>query len=261
ATLARAGSRMADTKYWWASSWNETTAKQEEYIHWSTAVPGSWDEVVLQGPHFHVATPFAKQPNENCKSNKDYSDWDLENLPESVIPRTNYQRACDRDRYDAGLTDWNGYPYTDYWRLAWRRMTQPGSERSMIPAVIPPKPTYVHTVHSLATENSRNTILVSGLWCSIPLDYLLKSSGKSDLTDATVLRLPAPLDHPAAPYLLLRTLRLNCLTRDYAPLWEELFETGFTEDSWTPPFLDWPALGNVTLEWTMSTPLRTDFER
>src|SRR5699024_4074520 len=72
---------------------------------------------------------------------------------------------------------------------------------------------------------------------------------------------PAPLDHPAAPYLLLRTLRLNCRTRDYAPLWEELFEHGFTQDSWTPPFADWPDLGNVTDEWTMVTPLRTDFER
>src|SRR5699024_2833375 len=155
-------------------------AKQEEYIHWSTAVPGSWDEVVLQGPHFHVATPFAKQPNENCRNNLDYSDWDLETLPECVIPRTNYQRACDRERYDAGLSDWNGHPYTDYWRLAWRRMTQPGSERSLISTLITPGPAHVNTIHSLALEPTLLTALTQGLWSSLPLDYLVKVGGRAD---------------------------------------------------------------------------------
>ncbi len=47
---------------------------------------GQWDEVILQGPHFTVATPFAKQPNPNCRSKNDWSSWNLESLPESVIP-------------------------------------------------------------------------------------------------------------------------------------------------------------------------------
>lgn len=253
--------RMADFDYEWTSGWNEKTAKEDRYIEWRTEYASAWGEVILQGPQFSVATPFAKEPNENCKSNKDYSDWDLEELPERVIPRTNYQRACDRERYDAGLTQWNGRPYTDYYRLAWRNMTQSGLERALSGALIPPGPTHVHTVHTLATQSNRETALVSGLWASIPFDYLVKVSGASKVNKEMVDRFPAPLDHPAAPYLLLRTLRLNCLTRDYAPLWEELYEPGFAEDSWTEPFADWPKLGVTKREWTMETPLRSEFER
>jgi hypothetical protein len=103
--------------------------------------------------------------------------------------------------------------------------------------------------------------LVAGLWASLPFDYLVKVSGMSKVNKETVDRFPAPLDHSAASYLLLRTLRLNCLTQDYAPLWEELYEAGFAEDGWTAPFAARPALGVSEREWTMGTPLRFDFDR
>lgn len=259
--LASQPVRMVDLGYSWSSGWHEKGAKEDGYIAWRTEYPTGWHEAVLQGPHFTVATPFAKNPNEQCRSKGDYTTWDLEELGEVVVPRTNYQRACDRDRYGAGLDHWDGRPFTDHWRLAWRRMTQPGLERSLHAALIPPGPAHVHTVHSLALRSNRQTALVAGLWASLPLDYLVKVSGKADLSDELLKRFPAPLDHPAAPFLLLRTLRLNCLTADYAPLWGELFEAGFTEDGWTPAFAHRPALGAVGPEWTMATPLRTEFDR
>ncbi|EHR63455.1 Eco57I restriction-modification methylase domain-containing protein [Saccharomonospora cyanea] len=253
--------RMTALDYEWTSGWHEKGAKEDGYIEWRTEYASEWGEVILQGPQFSVATPFAKEPNENCKSNLDYSDWDLEELPERVIPRTNYQRACERDRYEAGLTQWNGRPYTDYYRLAWRKMTQEGLERSLHAAIIPPGPAHTGGVHSLAANSMRETSLAVGLLSSIVYDYLVKVSGKANIYNEFIRRFPAPLDHRAAPYLLLRTLRLNCLTRDYAPLWEELYEPGFADDSWTGPFADWPKLGVTKREWTMETPLRSEFER
>lgn len=99
------------------------------------------------------------------------------------------------------------------------------------------------------------------MWSSVPYDYLVKVSGKSHVHDEAVDRFPAPFAHPAAPYLLLRTLRLNCLTEDYAPLWEELYDPSFAGNSWTTPFVDWPTLAVKDVGWTMDTPLRTDYER
>ncbi len=119
--------RLADHDYHWTAGWHEKGAKTDGIIRWETAVPASWDEVILQGPHFTVATPFAKQPNENCKHNQDYSDWDLEQLPERVIPRTNYQRACDRDEYDADLAHWDGQPST---QLLARRLAPDDAARA-----------------------------------------------------------------------------------------------------------------------------------
>jgi hypothetical protein len=259
--IAQQRTRMADVSYLWSSGWNEKNASDDGYVEWRTERPSSWDEVILQGPHFSVATPFAKEPNERCKNNLDYSIWDLEELPEQVIPRANYQRATDRESYNAGLADWNGRPYTDYWRLAWRKMTQPGPERSLLASLIIPGPAHVGGVHSLAAGTTRQTALICGLWASIPFDYLVKVSGKANIYDELICRFPAPLEHPAASLLLLRALRLNCLARDYAPLWEELYESGFAEDRWTAPFRDAPALGMDKREWVWETPLRSDFER
>jgi hypothetical protein len=277
--LARQERRLADVGYRWTRCFDEDKAKQQGIIEWRTKYPKNWDEVVYQGPHFTVALPFAKEPNEFCKSKGDYTSWDLETIPESVIPRTNYQRACDRDTYDANIPRWGDRPATGYWRVAWRSMTQPGLERSLHAAIIPPGVAHVHTVHSMIVcegeiprpqfldnqglQDLRNTVLTAALWASLPYDYLVKVSGQTHVHAELIDRFPAPVNHPAWRHLLLRTLRLNCLTRDYAPLWESLNQKEFQNDSWTAPFADVLRgnLGDSTKDWTMSTPLRTDSER
>ena len=83
--LAAQPVRLADHNYRWTQGWNETNARQDGIIT-ETKVPDSWDEVILQGPHFTIATPFNKQPNENCRHNLDYSEWDLETFPNTSSP-------------------------------------------------------------------------------------------------------------------------------------------------------------------------------
>lgn len=260
-TLADQPVRLADHDYHWTAGWHEKGAKKDGTIEWRTAVPSSWDDVILQGPHFTVATPFSKQPNENCKHNQDYRDWDLEHLPEHVIPRTNYQRACAQDTYRSRLDHWNGEPNTAAWRFVWRRMTQPGLERSLQGAIVPPGPSHVNTCFSLAFESGHKLGRFAGLWSSLPLDYMVKVSGKADVQDQLIYRSPLPKSSPFDALMALRTLRLNCLTADYAPLWEELFDPSWTEDRWTDPELTRSSLGHVGSAWTMDTPLRRDQDR
>lgn len=259
--LARQSLRIEDLDYHWSSGWDEKGSKKAGFIYWNTSDPTSVDEVVLQGPHFSVATPFAKIPNVPCRSHRDYSDIDLEALGEVLIPRTNYQRASSLERYRANLSTWDGLPYTRYWRLAWRRMADAMTERTLMAALIPPGPTHIHTVQSLAMGSDRETALVAGLWASIPFDYLVKISGKADVQDELVRRFPAPIAHPLAPFLLLRALRLNCLTLDYAPLWEALFEDSFKTDNWTPRFGMLRPLQIADQRWQIASPLRTELER
>ena len=144
-------------------------------------MPASWDEVILQGPHFTVATPFAKQPNEHCKNNKDYTQWNLEDLPERVIPRTNYQRVCDRVTYDSRIDQWWGKPSTFYWRHVHREMTQPGLERSLQGAVVQPGPSLASQISMRLSTGDRATVALSGLLASLPYDYLVKVSGSAHL--------------------------------------------------------------------------------
>jgi len=259
--LAAQPVRLADHVYHWTQGWNETNARADGIIYWETKVPDSWDEVILQGPHFTIATPFNKFPNDPCRNNQDYSEWDLENLPEHVIPRTNYQRACSRANYDASLNHWGGEPSSDRWRVVWRKMTQPGLERSFHAALIPPGPEHIEGVRSLALGDDRRTTTLAGLWSTLPWDYLVKVNGAANVTVSVLDPTPVSFGHQLLGSVLLRTLRLNCLTSDYAPLWGELFHPAWNKDQWTDPALRRCELGGVGSEWSMDTPLRRDFER
>jgi type I restriction-modification system DNA methylase subunit len=259
--LADQPTRLADHDYHWTQGWNETNAKSDGTIRWETNVPDSWDDVVLQGPHFTIATPFAKQPNENCKHNQDYSDWDLETLPEHVIPRTNYQRACDRSTYDSRLDVWDGDPYTSLWRVAFREMTQPGLERSLHPTLIPPGPSNVGTVISMAPGDLAFTALWSGLLSTLPYDYFVKVSGTGHIKDYVSRRMPVPDDLRLAPAILLRALRLNCLTAGYSSIWNQLFDQAWETESWTDSSAVPGRLGIKASGWSASAPLRRDAER
>ena len=302
-----------------SACWHERGSKVDGTIKWSSTTPSHWRDAVLQGPHFYAGNPFYKCPNVTARSNGDYASWDLEELSEFCVPRTNYQRAVTREQYEARIDRWNGEPSWNYWRVAVRSMVDSETERSLISALIPVGAAHVDAVHSCTAstcaapvharkrgqsplrddcpggfsprpEDALATVLMCGQWCSLPWDYLVKVSGQTHVHTEFIEKLPAPTKHPAWRYLLLRTLRLNCLTRDFEPLWKALAPLTDPEDAWTPAFADWPALavgkraraeaphpadpgageepitwdhaGDLGLStWTMDTPLRSDYER
>ncbi|WP_030856222.1 hypothetical protein [Streptomyces sp. NRRL S-37] len=248
-----------------SSGYHETGAKKDGLIRWANQDVSQLSDVILQGPHIGVSTPFNKQPKIPCRHNQDYSAWDLTSLPADTIPRTNYIRACTQDRYTDSQDFWGDRPYTSHYRMAWRIMIPLSNERSLFAALIPPGPAHIHGVHSLKLPDDTLTVLNAGFWASLPLDYLLRITGRGNLMAGEATKMPAPdANHPLAPPLLVRTLRLNCLTNAYAPLWESLFHPtwpGYEE--WANP--DWPNLNplatHLTPEWKYDTPLRTEYER
>ncbi|MGW1074938.1 class I SAM-dependent DNA methyltransferase [Streptomyces sp. NPDC002537] len=276
---------------------------------WDTTAPDSFEGVILQGPHLAVATPFGKQPNVPCRTNRDWSSWDLKVLPADAVPRTNYVRDCDPAQYRSVqdrwldrsrlsvdwqpsaeewasrgdvLTEdelecsadeqrellrqrlWLFRPYTEFYRVAWRRMIPFDTERSLFATLVPPGPAHVDAVNSMALMNNRVTVLNAGFWAALPLDYLLRITGRSDLRVAEAQKMPhAHPAHPLAGPLLLRTLRLNSLTEAYAPLWAELYDMTWPGyEAWA---IEWPRLaplaGHLRQVWEYATPLRTEYER
>ncbi|MFE7558179.1 class I SAM-dependent DNA methyltransferase [Kitasatospora sp. NPDC057500] len=278
---------------------------------WDTSAPDDFSEVILQGPHLGIATPFSKQPKVPCRGNHDWTSFDLTALSADAVPRTNYVRpeACSLKRYEgeqdrwldrsrlqadwqpsaedwAGRSDiltedelklgegeqrdllrqrlWLFRPYTKFYRLAWRVMIPFNTERSLFPALIPPGPAHMDAVSSMALADNRTTALNAGFWASLAFDYLLRITGRSHLRVAEAFAMPyADPSHLLAGPLLLRTLRLNCLTKAYAPLWAELYdETWSGCEGWA---VEWPRLAplasGIKKAWEYGTPLRTEYER
>ncbi|MFC8918017.1 class I SAM-dependent DNA methyltransferase [Streptomyces sp. NPDC057116] len=263
--LAKCETHRTDSPLFISSGYNETNAKKDGLIRWGTAAVPNLSEVVLQGPHFSRALPFSKEPRIPCQSNRDWDAVAPSEMAESFVPRSNYIRATDLASYRDDQDTWDGRRYTDYFRLAWRAMIPIHTERSLFAALIPPGPAHVHTVHSMILENNRLTALNAGFWASLPIDYLLRITGRSHLQHTEARKMPAPdPKHPLAPALLLRTLRLNSLTNHYAPLWEELFDPRWAGyEDWANP--DWPGLTPLSAglkpTWEYATPLRTERER
>ncbi|MYX07422.1 hypothetical protein GTW98_11475 [Streptomyces sp. SID8375] len=168
------------------------------------------------------------------------------------------------DQIERLLLDKASNPFSEDFRVAWRRQIASDTERALYAAIVPPGGTHVDQVNSMKLGGPRGTSLVAGFWAGLPLDYYLRTSGKGDMRVGTAATLPAPQeDHPLASSLLIRTLRLNCLTTAYADLWAELYAPKWP--GYEPWAISWPnlttKLHNVTPTWQRDTPLRTEYAR
>ncbi|MFZ4132471.1 class I SAM-dependent DNA methyltransferase [Streptomyces cellulosae] len=263
--LAAYSTSLADYGPMITRGYEEADAKKRGLIRWGNQAVHEFADVILQGPHFASALPFSKEPRIPCRSNRDWDLLALTELPEAYVPVTNYVRATDETTYLADQDSWLGKPFTTFFRLAWRRMIPFNTSRSLQAALIPPGPAHVDAVISMALASSGLTTMNAGFWATLPMDYLLRITGRSDLRVAEARKMPSPdPKHPLAPALLLRTLRLNALTTHYAPLWVELFDPQWAGyEDWANP--NWPHLKPLAADlkptWEYTTPLRNEHER
>lgn len=255
--------RVSELGLRFSSGWHEKIDRQKgRFIQeWG---PVSWDDAIVQGPHLHVGNPLYKSPNPTMMHNLDWSSVDLESLAPDAQPVTAYKPAGDRAVYDSAYGTWDGVPVRDHYRVLWRAMAANSGERTLIPAIVPPGSSHVHTVSGAGGGTVRDLVLLSGVLSSLLADFGVRAVPKSALTFDVLGRLPMPdPEHQLIPRLLLRTLRLNCLSRQYGDLWREVWDQAFAEDEWLlgKAYPDAPDLGEVGPEWTPDTPLRRDVDR
>jgi hypothetical protein len=245
--------------------WDESIDRQKGYFESRWGAPRTWDDVILQGPHLYVATPMYKSVNPTMKHKTDWSATDLEALPVDAIPVTAYKPIGNRARYDADYTHWESGSPRAYYRLAWRAMAASVNERTLIPALIPPGAAHPNGVFSVGPpQGSRESLCVlSGFLSSLIADFAVRAAPKSGIYLPTINRLPVVLGHPLQSALVMRTLRLNCVTEAYADLWCDMYRQAFAGDQWAGGRArdNRSDFGAITQEWTASTPLRIAEDR
>lgn len=260
--LAERG-RVGEIGLSFSSGWHERADRQKGRftLRWGEA---EWKSAILQGPHLHVATPLYKTPNSTMRNNLDWSATDLEALANDTLPVTAYKPAGQTSVYNAQYTHWGNegeYAARDFYRIAWRRMAANTGERTLTPALIPPGAAHVHPVTSAGLPNGDQRCLVAaiGVLSSILSDFNIRSAPKSDIHGVTINRLAmADLDHPLLAALILRTLRLNCVTDAFVVLWEKSWERAFLADVAVLPTF---AASIIGPKWTRGTPLRRAADR
>ncbi|GAB4587632.1 DNA methyltransferase [Nocardia sp. IFM 10818] len=258
--------RLGDVVKNWSQGWHESADRKKGYFEARSAVSDNWRGVILQGPHLSVGTPLFKQPNETMRNRLDTSLIDLESVGESFIPRTSYQIARPYDEYIAAYPHWNNQPSCDYFRAAWREMAETGNVRTMHSALIPPGPTHVNTVQTFTLIDQPSQLaFIVGVSHSIVTDFLVKVIGSGHIKASTWSQIPFPYEHALTPHLVHRTLRMNCLVKPYSTLWEDLFDSSWKLDSWTPhvgvDYANRAQLGAVDQKWSPAVPLRRAADR
>ena len=147
-----------------SSMWHETGARLDgtikEFPNHRTQAPNEYSKLILNGPHLSVGSPLFKTPFVKCSTNKAWAPIDLEAIPDNFIPRSKYERGdisdedynnrqvgCKWDPVTISInTDDNNEeqtlefprPFDQHWRIAYRGMIGPDSERSLTSAIYPP---------------------------------------------------------------------------------------------------------------------------
>lgn len=218
----------------YSGGWNETTDKKAGYFDTAWQNPESWEAVIFQGPHLGVSTPMNKQPNQTMKSNRDWTEIDLEAISEEFIPATAYfpNRSVETYDHDYGIWDVDGDQVLvkDQYRVAWRRMAATTGFRTLYPAIIPPGAAHVHPIQSAGIpENVKDLALVGAGMSSFVIDFLVRSLSPSDLHPSTINGLPFPRSFETE--LTSTYLQLNCLTAEYGSLWEDCHGTDWSPET------------------------------
>jgi len=251
--------RDLSDEYFATEMWHETNAQKDGTIRRATDYAASASDWIFQGPHFHVANPLSKTPNEDCRSKGDYTPIDLTAIDSDYLPRTNYLPACGSAEYFRRTPEWKGRPTTDFYRHLHRTLSNPIAERTLISCLIPPGPAHVNAATTITFSDVESLLTTAGMTASLPADFFVRSTGSSGIWASLLARLPLCSDATISKALKWRTLRLNCLTDCYRDLWEEQSDTCDHES----PTSEDPRVGNsdVSAAWTVRAGLRSDLER
>lgn len=211
--------RVRELGLQYSRGWDESIDRKKGYFEVGSKVNDSWDDVILQGPHFTMANPFAKQPNPTMKNNNDWTEIDLEALPSNFIPRTNYQRRdLEGTSYKNDYGIWNckegsTVPILDFPRLVIREYVgHVTRERTLQPAIVPAGAAHIHAINaygSTASDWLWRISLAAGYMASLPLDFMTKLRGSGHITRDAVTSLPLMVDHILNEPIVDRYQRLN----------------------------------------------------
>ena len=244
--------------------WDETNAQKDGTIERNVHF-GDRMETILSGAHIGTANPLFNCSNEGCKGNNDNTSIDLTTISADYLPRTNYSPSCTLGDYLSRIPDtpW-GKKYTDYYRLAGRKMVDIEGERTLMTALIPPQVGHTNGVIGFAFADSKVLALMLGAFCSLPYDFFIKVCGKGNLQMNTAGMLPLiDTNHHLADEIVCRIALLNCLSEHYSAFWEDVFDENFIRITWAKedPRLRNEVFESLTDTWGYNTPARGAYER
>lgn len=241
--------------------WHEVNDQKNGIIIRDVHFPDTKTNAILSGPHIGVGNPLFKASRRICKLNSDYDPIDVSAVGIEYIQRCNYSVSCDLGTYNGKITTtpW-GNKINEQYMICSRKMLNLSGERTLITAIIPPYMSYINGIFGMAFK--RDTALIAGSMASLPYDFFLRVTGKSNGRLDTFAAFPVLRNKAQTGAIIIRSLMLNCLTRNYASLWENEYSAEFNSDEWSKQDQRLKnRFADLSKNWSSDCALRTDFER
>lgn len=254
--LTNSGKRICTSQMW-----NETSDVKNGIITVDVHFPSTPMDSILSGPHIGIANPIAKTSRRECKKNSDYDRIDLMCIPDNYLQRCNYKIKCDISDYQASIAKTEtGEKYSDGYRLCMRKMLNITQERTLISAIIPPKIAHIGGIIGFNIDKGMVSFASNSF--SLPFDFYLKITGKSNAYFSEISTLPVLEDWNWQYETICRALLLNCVSDYYAELWEKEYDKRFSIVKWAKKDLRLKNhYENLSSEWSPDYVFRTDYER
>lgn len=262
--LSKYGTRLRSIRSEYSESFclDENQSVQDGHIvrrpHGVNGFGSKPQDVILSGPQLGLANPLAQNPMRVFTSHRSYAGIDLQLVNVEYLPRSNFLWD---DEFDADSRESLYWSRADRYRHAHRRSIDPSMERTVLGAIIPPRMAHIDSVFALSFKSIKRLVNFSATLSSLPIDYLIRSTGKSDLRSDLVDELPLL---EVSPSISARYLALNCLTTHYATLWQEAFDLAFADQEWSRsddfrlPSDFWFSLSSI---WSEKCALRAEYAR
>ena len=149
----------------------------------------------------------------------------------------------------------------DYHIIA-RKMMNLSGERTLVSAIVPPQTGHINGCVGFAFKDIKDMVASSGAWASVPYDFLVKVIGKQNLNLDSSSPFPILKPGKLRSAIILRALKLNCITENYAELLTRFSNDDIAFDEWSKiderlsaEKMKW------TNKWNNQFALRTDYER
>lgn len=212
--------------------WHETKDQKKGIIKREVRFASSTLELIIKPSHFNILNAFFKTPTSNNMKTDRFEKIILSDINENYLPRTYYTPNIDYLEYieNSPKTSWNDY-YLNYYRIILRCQLKPGNERTMIPAILPPKIGHVNAIFGIAFKNEIDCVFTAGLLSSIPYDFFVKVTGREGFYNSLAKILPIPFTK-LRENIILRVLLLSCISKSYQELWSKCWNSSFKDDTW-----------------------------
>lgn len=264
-----AAPRLGDARPGVVGGWDETGDVKSGMLKKQWGRPESWQDVVLQGAQISTLNPIFSESGREMTSHRDWDSIDLEGVSDDFVPATKFKYVPPPDMrraYSTWSVEGAQLSPRDFYLIAWRRMAANVGERTLLPAIVPKGIAQLSSsVFSVGFPDREpyELAIAAGFASSLISDFVVRAIPKSAILGGVASRLPLDMSPKLSDEIVLRVLRLNCVTSAFEELWERCWRSRFTADSWCGAYR---SLANAQLQdvreaWDPKVPLRRASDR